>query len=166
MNAFQDGKGLLRIIVIAFALLTGCAAPSTVLPQSSATPPPSVGKPTGKLSPRLDMLANSPALRAANANEQARALSLPPNGPGSLMRDAQGRILVNIRVADVSSNTLQSLRDAGAAITFVAEAYRQVTAFVAVTDLPAIANLSNVENVEEQLSPATSGGAVVPYPPQ
>ena len=112
------------------------------------------------------MLANSSTLRSANTNDQARALSLPPNGPGSLLRDAQGRILVNIRVADVSAPSLQALRDAGAVVENVSETYLQVTAYVAVTDLAAIANLPNVQYVEEQLAPATSGGAVVPYPPQ
>lgn len=150
---------------IAIVLTAGCAAPLTGVPPAAPSPNPTMIKSTGKLSSRLEMLTNSPTLRAASADEQARALSLPPMGPGSLMRDAQGRVLVNIRVTDVSAAGLQALRDAGAIITTVAEPYRQVTAFVTVSDLPAIANLSHVLNVQEQLAPLTSGGGVVPYPP-
>ncbi len=149
---------------LALVLIVGCATSPTALP-SSATPRPTMGNPIGKLSARLEMLANSPDLRTASVDEQARALSLPSKGPGSLVRDAQGRVLVDIRTADVSANSLQSLRDAGAVITNVAKAYQQVTAFVALSDLTAIANLSTVLNVQEELAPANSGGAVIPRPP-
>jgi hypothetical protein len=119
----------------------------------------------GKLSARLQMLAQSPALGAASADEQARALSLPSQGPGSLTRDAQGRILVSIRSTDLSANGLQTLRDAGAVVVNVAEAYQQVTAFVAAADLGTIGNLPMVLNVQEELAPANSGGAIIPKPP-
>ena len=111
------------------------------------------------------MLASSPTLRAASADDQARALSLPPTGPGSLTRDAQGRILVNIRSTDLSANGLQTLRDAGATIVDVAEAYQQVTAYVAVADIASIGNLQIVQNVQEELAPANAGGAIIPNPP-
>ncbi len=136
----------------------------------SCTPAPSAPypanpKPSGKLSARLEMLAKSPALRSASAEEQARALSLPPSGPGSLMRDAQGRLLVTIRMADLAPTQLQALRDAGAVITNVAEPYRTVTAFVEIADLNAIASLTTVESVQEELAPGTGGGAVFPTAP-
>lgn len=151
--------------IVTLVLMVGCAAPQAVSPPAAtATPLPS-DKPMGKLSARLDMLATSPDLRAASADEQARALSLPAQGPGSLTRDAQGRVLVTIRVNDVSTRSLQALRDAGVIIGNVSDTYRQVTAFVAVSDLAAIANLSIVMNAQEELVPMNSGGLPGPYPP-
>ena len=191
MNPPKWIKRLLLCHTVLFAL-AGCAtAPSTALPSatptnispatcqtSPSTIVPSVtpmnvnpttrltpGKPTGKLSARLELLANSPSLRAASAEEQAGALSLPTQGAGSLMRDEQGRLQVNIRMADTLETQLQALRAAGAVITNVSERYHTVTAFVAPADLSAIANLAAVESVEEELSPAHGGGAVVPPPP-
>jgi len=170
------------VCVTAIVVLGGCANVSAAIPPATPTNSPSILSPlpttalsvsptvppgikTGKLSARLAMLASSPTLRAASADDQARALSLPPTGPGSLTRDAEGRILVSIRSTDLSANGLQVLRDAGATIVNVAEAYQQVTAFVAVADLVTFGNLAIVSNVQEELAPANSGGAVIPNPP-
>lgn len=160
----------LQICALALAAMVGCAPPVAVSPQATPTmvspaARPTLAKPAGKLSARLQMLAQSPALGAASADEQARALSLPAQGPGSLMRDAQGRLLVNIRTADVSPNGQQELHEAGAVITNVSERYQVVTAFVAVSDLAAIASLPAVQSVQEELAPGGAGGAVFPTPP-
>jgi hypothetical protein len=162
--------GKTRLCALVLVALAGCAPPAAMSPPATPTitspaarPPPA--KSTGKLSTRLAMLAQSPALRTASADEQAHALSLPAQGPGSLMRDADGRLLVDIRTADLSANGLQALRNAGAVITNVSERYQVVTALVAVTDLTAIANLPIVQNVQEELVPAGTGGAVFPTPP-
>src|SRR5438105_1986976 len=108
------------LLAVWLCALVGCAAPQP--PPTSAAPPPAArptsvtptapsptpvslstpSQPTGKLTPRLQLLADSPALHAASAEELARALGLPPQGPGSLVRDAQLRILVAIRTTDVS----------------------------------------------------------------
>ncbi len=156
---FDRGRVFIRSLYVgAMIALVSCA-------PAAGVPYPANSKPTGKLSARLDMLAKSPALRAASAEEQARALSLPPSGSGSLMRDAQGRLLVTIRMADLAPTQLQALRDAGAVITNVAEPYRTVTAFVAPGDLAAIANLTAVQSVLEELTPARRGGVVAPPTP-
>ena len=140
-------RTLASILFLAGAIaLVGCAPLATVMPSPLATVMPS-------------------PLRTASADEQARALSLPPQGPGSLVHDAQGRLLVNIRMMDLSANGLQSLRDAGIVIKNVSEQYQQVTAFVAGADLETLANLPMVQNVQEELAPANSGGAVIPQPP-
>lgn len=146
-------------------LITACAAPQPTPPPAAAATPAASAKPTGKLSPRLELLATSPTLRAASADDQARALSLPAQGPGSLTRDAQGRVLVTLRVNDVSAKSLQALRDAGAVISNVSETYQQVTAFVAISDLTTIANLPSVINAQEELAPMNSGGLPGPNPP-
>src|SRR5947207_9699660 len=141
-------------VVVCCIALSACAAPSSTQPTGTraASPQPASSiaasrepvrspdsspqpantapvKSSGKLSSRLQQLVQSPQLRTASAAEQARALSLPADGPGSLMRDKDGRLLVDIRVSDTSAPVLKSLSDAGAVITNVAEAYQVVTAF-------------------------------------
>ncbi len=147
------------------SVLVSCAFPSATPNVDTPSAQPTSRKATGKLSARLEMLAQSPTLRTANANEQARALGLPVQGAGSLMRDEQGRLLVNIRSTDLSANAVQSLRDAGAVVTNVSERYQTITAFVSPGDLAAIANLPMVQSVQEELTPAGGGGAVFPTPP-
>jgi len=160
----------LLLCASALAALVGCTSPATTSPpamptMTSPVARPTLGKSTGKLSARLAMIAQSPALRVSSEDEQARALSLSAQGPGSLMRDADGRLLVDIRATDLSANGLQALRDAGAMITNVSERYQVVTAFVAATNLAAIADLPIVQNVQEELTPGGAGGAVFPTPP-
>lgn len=147
----------LLLCPVTLAGLLGCAA--------SATLPAATPKAAGKLSTRLEVLAQSPGLSTASADEQARALSLPAQGSGSLMHNAQGQILVNIRTTDLSANGLQTLRDSGATITNVSDQYQVVTAFVAIVNLSAIANLPPVQSMQEELAPGAGGGAMFPTPP-
>jgi hypothetical protein len=145
-------------------LLTSCAAVST--PASIQTTPalPALAKSTGKLSARLEMLAQSPALSAASPAEQARVLGIPEQGPGSLRRDKEGRILVSVRMSGLAQEQLQELREAGAVIVNVSEPYRTVTAFVRPSELIACSNLAIVESIKEELAPG-AGGGFVPNPP-
>jgi hypothetical protein len=167
---------IITLLVLAM-ILTGCGSPT---PAATAYPPqakpagslpayppnlstPSIaaaGKYSGKLSSRLAQLANSPELTAANPADQAKALSLPAQGPGSLMRDGQGRLLVEIRVTDVSDATLKDLADHGAMINHVAQDYLTVSAFVATQDLQNMAALATVQSVTESLAPANGGGSM------
>jgi len=146
---------------------TPAASPQPVSTQAPSPQPASTqpAKSTGKLSSRMQQMVQSPQLRTASPVEQARALSLPADGPGSLVRDKEGRLLVEIRVLDTTTATLQALRDAGAVIADVAEAYQVVTAFARIDDLSAIAGLPAVQSVQEQLAPGMSGGAIMPTPP-
>ena len=158
--------GCVLVFAAAWTALAGCApAPAATLIESRPTvASPVAPKPTGKLSARLEMLAQSPSLRVASADEQARALSLPAQGPGSLMRDEHGRLLVTIGTTDFSDSGLQALRDAGVVITNVSEQYRVVTAFVAPDDLITVVTLPAVHSVVEELTPGGGGGAVFPTP--
>ena len=119
----------------------------------SQLPPSTTGKSSGKLSFRLAALAQSPTLRAASVQEQARALSLPPQGAGSLLRNEQGQLLVYVRMNDVSESQVQALRNAGAQIIHVSDRYRVVTAFVDAASLTSIASQPAVQSVEEGLTP-------------
>jgi hypothetical protein len=169
MNLWQPlGRVAVAMVLVALA---ACAAPATpaapspvAAPSPTAVLVPTPGKSTGKLTLRLQMLADSPALRAASADEQARALSLPAQGPGSLVRDAQGRILVSIRTGDVSDSFQMALRDAGAVVTNVSERYQTVTAYVPPAQLEAIAALTAVQNVQEELAPSPGSGRLTSEP--
>lgn len=151
---------LMLSAVVMVALVTSVAAQSSASPQ--ATSLAVQVKPDGKLSFRLAALANSTALRAASADEQARELSLAPSGPGSLMRDVQGRLLVYIRMTDLSSTQLQALTTAGAQIVNVADRYQTVTALVDAAQLNAIANLAAVQSVQEEVTPLVGNGTLLP----
>ena len=166
------GQPLVRIaVVFSVFALAACATPVTpATPSPTAVPSATTaasapGTPTGKLTPRLQQLADSPALRAASADEQARALSLPASGPGSLVHDKQGRILVTIRTTDVSDSFQSTLRAAGIDIQNVSDRYQTVTAFIPLTSLSAIAVLPAVQNVQEELAPSPGSGELAPLAP-
>lgn len=120
-------------------------------------------QPAEKLSYRLQLLADSASLRVASAQSQAQTLSLPASGPGSLVIEASGKLLVDIRVGDVTPANLQALANGGAQITYVSAQYRVATAFVAAADLSGLTQLETVENIQEELAPQVA--AVSPGSP-
>ncbi len=148
--------------LIGLDLFAAGAAAQNLPPQKQSMIAPAQAKSNSKLSFRLEALARSATLRAASAADQARALSLPAEGPGSLIRDALGKLLVYIRIADLSDAQLQALGAAGAQIVHVAERYHTVTALVDAADLTSIAAVSTVQSVQEELTPMTSGAATLP----
>lgn len=109
------------------------------------------------LSSRLDALADA-GLRSAPATEQARALSLAPRGPGSLLRE-DGSPIVEIRVGGRTRESLASLRAAGAQVLHVSTRYRTITAAVPERALPQVADVRAVRTVNEVLEPITSQSA-------
>ncbi|MBI1878922.1 MAG: hypothetical protein HYR94_12015 [Chloroflexi bacterium] len=94
-----------------------------------------------------------PAVSQQDAEAQAQILSLPASGPGSLLRNEQGELLVYIRLTDTSEVNLVALTEVGATVTHVAEAYRTVTAYISATQLSVLAKVNIVESVQEALSP-------------
>ena len=132
---------------VAFVLL--------LLTASTALAATTRAKPNGKLTPRLAALANSAGLPLTHA-AQARALSLPAKGAGSLLRRGD-RILVDVRVASTSPASARKLAAAGARIVHVSRRYLTVTAAVAPQRLRSLAAVAGVENVQEVLAPMISG---------
>ena len=146
-----------RILVVFLMLaLAACAPPVTPATPSPTAAPATPGGPAGKLTPRLQQLADSPSLRAASPEEQARVLGLAPQGPGSLVRDAQGRLLVTLRTSDVSDAFQKTLRGLGADISSVSAPYQSVSAYVPLDQLSAVAGLPAVLSVQEELAPVSS----------
>ncbi|MDQ1383601.1 MAG: hypothetical protein QOG65_980 [Actinomycetota bacterium] len=157
------------VIAVATALIpVGLAGRATAAP---APAPPATGAGTAalsragrgqKLSPRLAALASTPS-----AAPRASALSLPGSGVGSLVRRANGMVLVQIRTHDIASATIARLGAAGARVVNVSAAYSTVTADVAPASLRAVAADSSVAYVTEVLaprvgSPGTTASDAVP----
>ncbi|MCL5996833.1 MAG: S8 family serine peptidase [Chloroflexi bacterium] len=125
-----------------------------------------VSKSSGKLTSRLEALAQSPTLRSADAQTQAQILSLPAQGPGSLLKDDRGRLLVYIRTGDLSASNLQTLANAGATVVHVAQAYGVMTALVDATDLNTLAGLQSVQSIQEEYTPGYTGQPIHVEPQQ
>jgi hypothetical protein len=169
----KNSAWILTILAaITLISMVGCApqasAPLPVSPTSDNSSKVLV-KSNGKLSSRLEVLVQSATLQTSSVKDQAQALSLPAQGAGSLARDDAGRILVNIRMTDTSETQQQALRNAGAVIQNISDQYKTISAFVAVTDLSAVADLQTVQSIEEELTPGTdqgsAGGAMNPSQP-
>jgi hypothetical protein len=114
------------------------------------------GNPAGKLSYRLQLLAQ-PAVGIQDADSQAELLHLPARGPGSLLKNEAGEILVYIRLTDLSADTLQALTDAGASPVHIAPAYHTVTAYVGFDRLLTVADIPAVQSIQEELTPHVAG---------
>ena len=147
-------RGALALIVLACA----CA----VVPASAQGAP---GRPgDGELSPRLAELAK-PAMRSASPAKQARALSLAPDGPGSLVREGN-RILIEVRFDRGAAAGLKDLRAAGAKVVSVAPRYQAVTVAAKPPGLPALGDVPRIASVRPVLQPIAAAsecpsGAVV-----
>ena len=125
---------------------TGALAPASAL---AALAPPS----DGALSPRLAELAK-PALRTAPAAEQAQALSLANEGPGSLVRDGN-RVLVEVRFDHGAAVSVGDLRQAGAQVVNVSPQYQTVTVAAKPDELRALNGVPRVAGAREVLKPIT-----------
>jgi hypothetical protein len=140
----------LGVSVVCLLIMTGNLTAQDSQLTSAAT---MVVEPADKLSFRLAALAQSPTLKLMASKDQGAALSLPPSGPGSLRRDAQGRVLVYIRMDDISGDQIQALQDAGAQIMHVSERYMVITAMIDTSYLLSVASLTAVQGIQEVLSP-------------
>jgi hypothetical protein len=146
---------LLRARLGVAAAALACA----LLPASALAK--SVAPGDGGLSPRLATL-DAPSLRAAAPAEQAEALSLPAEGPGSLLRRG-GRLLAYVRFEAGAAAAVPALREAGAEIVASSPRYQTVTVAATPAVLSRLAGLGDVAGVTEALAPvvrATCAGAV------
>lgn len=107
------------------------------------------------LSPRLTKLAK-PSVRALPVAKQARILGVAPDGPGSLLRDAN-RVLVTVRFSRAAGAGLGDLRAAGAKVVDVSHRYRTVTVATSPADLHRLADVPRVIGATEALAPMVHG---------
>ena len=128
-------------------------APFVVAAVSLLLAAPALAAPD-ELSSRLAIVSGA-GLRSAPEPEQARAVSLLPHGPGSLLRDPAGDLIVNVRVSGDARERVPGLRDAGASIVAVAPGYHLISVSAGEGELRAIARAPGVESVTEELTPMT-----------
>jgi hypothetical protein len=145
---------------LALALVLAGLAPATA---SGAALGPRGGEP---LSPPLEELAE-PAVAAKSLVAQARHLGLPPDGPGSLVRDG-GRVLVSARLPRGAVAAFGELREAGARIVSASARTQTATLSVPPSRLEDVAAVPGVRAVWQVREPIVftpegqcEGGAVI-----
>ncbi|HSR94183.1 MAG TPA: S8 family serine peptidase [Solirubrobacterales bacterium] len=126
------------------AALACALAPASA---AAATSSPS----DGDLSPRLAELAK-PSVRSAPPAAQARALSVPAAGPGSLLREGN-RVLVDVRFDRGAAGGVDDLRAAGAEIVNVSTRYQTVTVAAKPSELRKLSTVPRVAAATEVLTP-------------
>jgi hypothetical protein len=157
-----------RIVMVIF-LVTLSLSTSAFSPYQSSTPKSSLSQSTlaghhiSKLSSRLYQLATTPSLQAANA-DVGQPLGLPNKGPASLMRNAKGQFMVDVRMKDVGDAAQQALSKIGVTIVHVSPTYQTVTVYADIASFEAIAALPSVLSVQEELQPLVSGDGLPAAP--
>ena len=134
-----------RSLIAALALACAIWAPSAGAMSSPGD---------GALSSRLAQLAR-PAVRSLPPAKQARALSVAPEGPGSLLREGN-RILVDVRFDHGAVAAVQALRAAGAKVVNVSRHYQTVTVAAKPSELRKVAGVVRIAAVTEDLAPIVS----------
>lgn len=108
-------------------------------------------KQQGKLSTRLAaLLQRGDQVQGAAAT--ARLLGLPAEGPGSLLENAAGDVLVYI-VGSTSKSSLDTIAATGAQIVHSSERHGVVTAYADIAVLRSLAAKASVRFVQEALEP-------------
>lgn len=115
------------------------------------------------LSSRLAELSTR-QLRGAPVSVQAKALSLPDSGPGSLLRDG-ARLYAEVRFWSGALARADRVRGLGIAVEHASRRLQTLTVAVRPSQLRALAALPGARSVHEVLTPETRaacpGGAVV-----
>ncbi|MBS1679548.1 MAG: S8 family serine peptidase [Actinobacteria bacterium] len=130
----MPGRPRIRVPLLVAALsILGLAAP--VAGSAAAEP----------LSPELARLSR-PALGAAPPGVQAKALGLPAEGPGSLIREG-GRVVVEAHFETGAQAAVDELEAAGADVLLASGRYQTVAAAIAPADLGALAEVPGLLSV-------------------
>lgn len=147
-----------RKVLVGVVATTLVASLGLLVEPASAAP--AVAAPSSRyktaLSPRLAKVS-TPAAAAQSADAQSSDAGLPPSGEGSLLRKADGRLIVDIRATDTSAATIDALEAAGATPSNIDGARGVITASVAATNLAAVAAVPGVTSVAEELTPMVNG---------
>lgn len=139
----------------------GNAAPavSKLQPLTSAT----VARTTGPVKHygaegRLQQLAEASVSKLSLA-KQAKVLSLPPSGPGSLARSSDDRVRVEIHLANTDPSTLEKLKKLGARRQMVARSFASVTAYVTPHQALEVAKLPETISVDPVFVPSVGSSS-------
>jgi hypothetical protein len=111
----------------------------------------------GVLSPRLAELAR-PAVRSGSPAEQAKAIGVASEGPGSLIREG-GRVVVEVRFGSGTLARLGGLRAAGGRVLAASRRLQTATVSIAPAALHELAAVGGVDEVGETRAPILYGGS-------
>jgi Subtilase family len=147
---------LTRLAPLACALVALWAAPGVAAaagsPVTEAGPTAADG---GPLSPELSTLA-TPALAEAPAAQQAAAIDMPVEGPGSLVREGD-QVVVEAHFDQGAVAQVEALEAAGATVLATSRRYQTVALAVAPADLEALAEVPGLAVVEPSRAPVFYG---------
>lgn len=130
-------------ILLAFGLLVPGGAGAAARPAA------------GPLAPVLAKLA-SPEVSDSPEAEQAEALGVPAEGPGSLVREG-GRVVVEAHFEAGALARIEALRAAGAKVTAASRRYQTVALSVDPEDLEALAEVPGLGAVVPSRAPVFYG---------
>jgi Subtilase family len=155
-EGLQFNRLLVRSLTVAVALIS-------LLPALAGAVVPGP-KRHGPLAPALQKLSE-PAIAAKSPAQQAAALGLPAEGPGSLIREGR-RVLVDVRFNGGAMAQLDALREAEAKIVAASRRYQMVTAAVRPAALRELATVAGVGSVSPVPAPIVyanecEGGSVI-----
>lgn len=129
-----------------------------LLPTSALA---AVSRPSdGDLSPRLAELAK-PSVRSQPPAAQAKALSVAPEGPGSLLREGN-RVLVEVRFDQGAAAGVDDLRAGGAKVVNVSPRYQTDTVAARPDELKQLSGIPGVAAVTEVLAPIAAAASTCP----
>ncbi len=142
-------------VAVALAAVAGLVA---VAPTAAPAQVPGKGGGPAGLSARLQVLADAAPARSTNAED--RAVDLPTDGPGSLLRADDGRLLVDVEVTGEGVLGSPELDATGATATAVDPTGTVATVAVdasALDDLVAVPGVLSATEVQE---PVVGGSGV------
>jgi hypothetical protein len=155
------GCVLLGVVGIDVPVSAGASSPSAQSRSALPAGAPSVLSKLafskgGKLSPRLQLLAQPSSLKASAAT-QATIAGLPRSGPGSLLRAAGAKqLIVYARVSGSVASASEAIENAGATIVNSSARYGVLTVAVSPSHLQALGKLPGVASAWEALAPMYS----------
>jgi hypothetical protein len=147
----SEGLRINRLLTRSLALALGLAS---LLPAAAGAVVLSP-KQHGPLAPELQKLSR-PSLATKPPAQQAAALGLPEEGPGSLIREGP-RVLVNVYFDGGALAHLDALREAEAKIVASSRRYQTVSAAVPPAALDELASVSGVGAVTPARAPVVFG---------
>jgi hypothetical protein len=136
------------LLGLASGLTPGIAAAAEAAPAVAATE-------ETPLTPELATLAE-PAVATAPEAQQAEAIALPAEGPGSLVREG-GDVVVEAHFEDGALAGTAALEAAGATVLAASARYQTVALSVAPEDLEALAEVPGLEAVAPSYEPVFYG---------
>lgn len=155
------GFVLLGVVGIGVPVSAGASSPSAQSRSALPAGAPSVLSKLafskgGKLSPRLQLLAQPSSLKASAAT-QATIAGLPRSGPGSLLRAAGAKqLIVYARVSGSVASASEAIENAGATIVNSSARYGVLTVAVSPSHLQALGKLPGIASAWEALAPMYS----------